>query len=199
MEASGALPYSLIGALLLDMERTGNIAFENKLVVVKSTRTDNPVTAYLLEKISASPRPRKTGYWLTALSVSKSKIKRGLLDCLASKREVRLVDRKFLFFKWKKAYLQSGNSAAGLVNDIRRMTMSPVESVDDIYLLSMVEASKLLSRIFPDRHQRKSAREKIKQLKAGNQVPESVKQAIQAAAAVASSIAVSAAVSGASR
>ena len=197
MEASSALEYGLTGAIFLEMERAGNISFENKLVVLKSARTSHPVMAFVAEKISASAKPRKMGYWLNSLSLSKAKIKRGLLESLVARREVRLVDKHFLFFRWKKAYLQSGNSAASLVNDIRRLVLKPVETVDDIYLLTMVDATKLLSRIFPDRHQRKNAREKIKQLKSGNQVPEAVKQAIQAAAVVASTVAINAAVSGA--
>lgn len=199
MEASSALQYSLTGALFLEMERAGNISFEDKLIRLKSTRTDSPVVAYLIEKLSASSKPRRIGYWLTALSISKPKVKRGLLDALEAKREVRLADRKFLFFKWKKVYLQSGNSSSSLVHDIRRMIMKPADSVDDIYFLSMVEASKLLSRIFPDRHQRKNARDKIKQLKTGSQVPEAVRMAIQTAAAIAASVTVNTALSAAAR
>ncbi len=195
MAQSGSLDLSLRGALILDLELAGAIRLEDKLVVPQKSAVQGEPAAYLLEKIRSSAKIRKVSHWLNSFSVSRKLIRQEIIKSLIEKKELRLVEKHFLFFRWKVPARQSGNSTPWIINDIKNTIMKPGDSREDLYLVTLIESAQLLPKIYKDRAAVKEAKRRLKLIKAGNQVPEAVKQAIQAAAMVATSVAVSAAVS----
>jgi len=198
LSTHGTLNLILLGASFLDMELNGQVKLDGKLVILQSGKPKDEANAYLYEKISAASRPRRIGYWLSAMSVSKRKLRNHLLNSLVAKREIRMVEKSFLFFRWRVPYLQTGSSLQKLVVRIRLKISGPIDLTKDIYLLSMLEPAWLLKRIFPDRTQWRNARQRIKQLKAGV-IPDSVRQAVQTASSVAASVAIHAAIASSAR
>ena len=194
---SGARDYALLGALLIEMELAGYLKFEGNRITGQPARTHSPTYDYLLGKILASGKSRKMGYWLNTPGISKSRIRKSVLQSLITKKEVRMQVKHFLFFSWKVPGLQSGYSATRLAGDLRRIVHRIPDESEDILLLTLLEPAQLLRRIFPDRKQHKIVREKIKSLQTGSQVPEAVRNAIRSAAAV--TVAVSAGVAAAAR
>lgn len=197
VSASGARDYSLLGALLIEMEQNGFLDFNGDRIAGQPARTPSALYDYLLGKVLASGKPRKISYWLSTPGISKSRIRKSVLQSLVSKQEVRMVDRHFLFFSWKTPFLQSGSSASRLTGELKRMVYKLPDQTEDILLLALLEPAQLLPKVYPDRKQRKIVREKIKTLQTGNLVPEAVRMAIRNAAAV--SVALSAGVAAAAR
>jgi len=195
MAQSGSLDLSLRGALILELELAGAVSLEEKLIVPKKAAAIGEPAGYLLDKIRASAKIRSVRHWLNSFSISRKLIRQEIIQSLIGKKELRLVEKHFLFFRWKVPFRQSGNSATRIINDIKNTIMKPGDSREDLYLVTLVESAQLLPRIYTDRAGVKEAKRRLKLIKAGNQVPEAVKQAIQAAAMVATSVAISAAVS----
>lgn len=195
MAQSGSLDLSLRGALILDLELAGAIRLDNKLVVPDKGIAPGEPAGYFLGKIRASSKIRQVRHWLNSFSVSRKLIRQEIIRSLIEKKELRLVEKHFLFFRWKVPFRQSGNSAYRIINDIKNTIMNPGDSREDLYLVTLIESAQLLPKIYKDRAGVKEAKRRLKLIKTGNQVPETVKQAIQAAAMVATSVAISAAVS----
>jgi hypothetical protein len=198
LSTHGTLDLNLLGASILDMELSGLVKLDGKLVILQSGNPKDEANAYLYEKLAAASRPRRIGYWLSTMSVSKGKLRNHLLNSLVARREVRMVEKSFLFFRWRLPYLQTGNSVQKLVGRIRLKINGPIDMPEDIYLISMLEPARLLKRIFPDRALRRNASQRIRQLKAGA-VSEAVRQAVQAASAVAASVAIQAVIASSAR
>ena len=110
LSTHGTLDLNLLGASILDMELSGLVKLDGKLVIVQSGNPKDEANAYLYEKLTAVSRPRRIGYWLSTISVSKRKLRNHLLTSLVARREIRMVEKSFLFFRWRVPYLQTGNS-----------------------------------------------------------------------------------------
>lgn len=195
--SSGARDYSLLGALLIEMEQAGYLKFDGTRVIGQPGRTHSLAYDYLLERILATGKSRKIQYWLSTPGISKSKIRKSVLQSLVTKKEVRMEEKHFLFFSWKVPCLQAGNSARRLSGDLRRIVRKVPDETGEILLLTLLEPAQLIRRVFPDRKQHKMVREKIKALQTGNLVPEALRHVLRSAAAV--TVAVSAGVAAAAR
>jgi len=178
------IDYSLVGAVLLEMTLSRHLAFVNNRVEILAERSDTVLYTYMLERMARSPRPRKIGHWLEPFTISKKRILAELYQSLVHKKEIRLEDRHFLFFKWKKPFLAPGNHAYNLINEIKNLIYQTCERPEDIFLLTLLEPGGLLRRIYPERGMRNQARQKIRQFLEKNQSSESVIQAVQTAKAI---------------
>jgi hypothetical protein len=192
------IDYALVGAVLLELTLTRNVVISNKRVEVINNKSNSELHSYVLERISRSPHPRKIRYWMDPFTLSKKRIRTALYQSLAVKHEIRLEDRKFLFFKWKKPFLAGGNHVYNLVDQIKSHILQKPENPEDIYLLLLLEPAELLKRIYPERSMRKSARVKISQFLEKNQSSETVIQALETIKAIKAAIAARRAVAAAS-
>jgi hypothetical protein len=99
---------------------------------------------------------------LSRWGFSGRKIRALVYQSLAAKGEIKLVERKFLFFRWKIPVLMPKNHAYNIINSIKSMVVRGPGVPEEIYMLSLLEPAELLRRIYPDRGLRKQARLKIK-------------------------------------
>ncbi len=186
-----AMNYLLSGAMLLELYKNGNIKFENKRVILISTKTADDTHRFLLDKISAVKTPKKISTWITKFNFSNKKIYQGVQNELLDKRIIRMKPRHFLFFKWKSPVIQNKSMVFHLVDHIKDMIFRGTSEEEELILLSFIRPGKLHFRLYNDRHKRREADKKLKNILIDNPVSKSVEEAIQAAQAVAASIAVS--------
>ncbi len=186
--SSQDLDFTLLGATFLELTLSRNVDIKDKRIELISGKTSSPLYAYLLEKLAKSTRPRKISRWLSSVSISKRKVRAGIYDSLVQKREIKLEDRHFLFFNWKKPFLMPGNHVFYLIDKIKTTISQGPGFPEDIYLLALLEPARLLRRIYPERTMRKQARLKIKGFQSGNQVSQAMRQAIETAGAVRTSV-----------
>lgn len=109
---------------------------------------------------------------------------------LIDKRMIRMENKGFLFFKWKKPVLIKKQEVYSLVNEIERNVFGNPTSEEEIMLLSLLKPAGLLKRIFPDKDKLKRAKKRLDKLTVENQISIAVSDAISAAQAVAASVAV---------
>jgi len=158
-----ALDFCMIGALLLEMNQSGSISIQNNRVEPVKETAVNPLHAYLLEKIKKGGRPRKIGHWLEPFVLSGKKIKAELYRSLSEKRQIRLEDKKFLFFTWKKPFLSPSNQTWRLIDNLKNLMYKEPEKPEDLLLAALLEPAELWRRAFDEWRKRRDARRKIRQ------------------------------------
>jgi len=119
--SSQALDFTLVGAALLEMTLARNIILKDKRVEVISEKSNSSLHRYILERLTRSSRSRKLRHWFEPFSISNRKVRSILYDLLIQKKEIRLENRRFLNFTWKKPYLGPGNHACNLVDKIKSL------------------------------------------------------------------------------
>lgn len=184
-----AMDYCLLGMLFLELYQEGNIKFENKRIVVLHTKSDNKIHRFILEKLSKSKKPLRIAHWINKFYFSLKHIRKMVQTELMERRLIKMNQKRFLFFTWKKPYIQNKQFVFKLVSEIENRIFARPETKEEIFLLTFVKPAGLLRRIFPQRDKRKLANKRIIRLMKENQGSTAVADAISAAKAVISSVA----------
>jgi len=184
-----SMNYVLPGAIMLELFMNGNIVFENKRIIVKNGKAENELHHLLLEKLNTQKKPQKISRWLNKFSYSQKKIRKQLQKNLTRKGIIRMEEKSFLFFRWKKPVLTKKQVVYHLRGEIENQIFKGKADENEIMLLSMLQTTGLMRRIFPDKQKRKKARLQLKKMMVENQVSAEVTEAIKAVQAVAVSVA----------
>lgn len=190
-----AMDYILVGSLFMELYKKGNIIFEEKRIIVKNYKSDIPIHAFMLDKLSSSKKPLKISRWINKFYYSLKHIRRDVRNELVKKRMIVMQQKRFLFFRWKSPKISNKQIVYHLLREIENHVFGNQASEDDLILLSFIQPAGLLKRIFPDKAKRKRAKHKLKQMMLDNEVSGAVADAISAAQAVAASVAATSAAS----
>jgi len=191
---SQAMGYLLTGAILLELYQNENIYIKNKRVFVCNPYSKNRLHLFAIHKLKSNKKPRKVAGCVNRLKFSMRHIRQAVQDNLVRKRVIRLEQKQFLFFRWKKPVLSDKSSLDHLISEIKEMVAAEKAPGDKIVLLSLLQHGGLLRRLYPDRTARKHAKKQLTKMMVNNDVSNAAAQAITAAQAVAASVAVSAVV-----
>ena len=186
--AQSALNYILIGAVLLELSMDKKIEFVNKKIVVKNSKSSNPLHQFLLKKLAKSKRELKISIWISKLTFSAKHIKREVRNELLKKRVIRVVQKRFIFFSWQQPEILNFQLLYKLLAKIDSEVFKGTKNPEDLVLLSLIIPAGLLKRIFPEKEKRKRAKQKLNVLLNKNQLSLAVKNAIAASNAVLISI-----------
>ncbi|WP_340113817.1 GOLPH3/VPS74 family protein [Maribellus mangrovi] len=189
--------YVLNGTLLMELYLDKKIKFDEKRIVVLSSKSDNQLHRFILEKLSESNTPRKIGRWINKLNYSQKYIRSEVQNELVKKRLIRLEPKRFLFFSWKKPFITNKQLMYSLIDDIDKQIFNGTSVEEELIFLSFLKPGGFLNRLYRDGKKRKLARARLKEMMVENRVSGAVADAITAARAVAASVAVTAATSSA--
>jgi hypothetical protein len=192
MSSSNAMRYVLAGALIFELIPSQNIRMENKKIYLLNSRSKDPLHLLVLEKLVKHKNQMKISSMITKLSFSAATVRRSLQDSLVRKRLIRMEEKRFLFFRWKKPVLTNKQVVHRLQDDIKNWISRGTSGEEEIMLLSLLQPAGLMKSIFPDRNKRKAAGKELKKLTSESQLSESVSAAIAAANAVAAAVSVAA-------
>ncbi len=184
-----AMDYVLLGSLFMELYLQNKIRIEQKHISVLSLKTDNELHRFLLEKMSRSEKPRRISYWINKLYFSLKHIRGEVRQSLAKKRLIRLAEKRFLFFRWKKPVISNPMVVTKLVHEVQDLVMKGTRDERELILLSFIVPCGLHNRLFSTREKRKEAKRRLKEMMASNAVSAAVQDAISAANAVAASVA----------
>lgn len=184
-----SMDYILLGSLFLELFQSKSIRFENKRIEVINGRSDNSLHQFLLDKLSTSSKPLKISRWINKFHFSMKYIRGEVQKQMVDKNIIRMENKSFLFFKWKKPVLIKKQEVYSLVNEIERNVFGNPTSEEEIMLLSLLKPAGLLKRIFPEKDKLKQAKKRLKKLTVENQISIAVSDAISATQAVAASVA----------
>jgi hypothetical protein len=190
-----AMDYIILGSLFLELYQAKNIGFENKRIFVLTVKTKNRLHQFLLEKLNKSQKPLKISRWINKLHFSMKSIRQEVQQGLIDERIIKMEQKRFLFFKWKKPAIINKQIVFQLTGELKSQISKGTTVEDELLLLSFIKPGGLLKRLFPEKQKRKQAQQRLKQMMVENQLSAAVADAISAANAVTASIAVSAAVS----
>ena len=182
--SSQSLDFCLIGATILEMELSGTISIIDKRVKVNREISSTPQFNYLLEKMVKANNPRKIGHWLDAFVISKKRVRNELYQSLIQKREIKLEDKSFLFFTWKKPWLTSSNHTWNLINSIKSHGYQNSDDLYDLYLSALLEPAELWGRIYPEWSMRRSAKQKVREYLKKSHPEEKIAHAAESVKAV---------------
>ncbi len=182
--SSPAMDLVLTGAVMLELAMAGHIRIADKRIEVIDRSAGSPAQTYLLDKMAGSPQPRKIQYWLNSLRISMKKIRAVVYQSLVEQRQIRLEERRFLFFRWQKPFLNPGNHASQVIDKVKRLINQPSQESEETFLLLLLEPAQLIRRIYPDRTMRKAARMKIRQFRDHNLSSQAVQQATDVSKAI---------------
>jgi hypothetical protein len=182
--SSQTLDICLTGALLLELDFAGYVTIREKRADPVKEISSNPLYAFILGKMGKSTRPRKIGYWLNPFILSGKRIRNELYRSLAEKRQIRLEDRHFLFFTWKKPKLLPSNHTWRLIGQLKNLMFQDPGKPEDLYLAAMLEPAEMWKRIFSEWSRRREARRKIREFMDKPQSSEVMQHATETAKTV---------------
>ncbi|SEU01635.1 Golgi phosphoprotein 3 (GPP34) [Draconibacterium orientale] len=195
--AASAMHFVVIGTLLMDLYLQKKIKFEGKRVIVLSTKSDNELHRFVLDKMSRAKSPKKISTWISKLNYSQKYIRSEVQKGLVAKRLIRLEEKQFLFFKWKKPVVLNKQVMYRMIAEIDKQIFKGTTAEEELIFLSFLEPAAMLRLVYQDRRKRKQARARLKQMSINNRVSGAVADAIAASQAIAASVAASAAASAA--
>jgi len=183
----------LFGAILVDLSMEGKIEFKDKKVSAKSPYSKiSNAHNLLLSKIAQSKRKKRIKTWISGLAWKSQKYRHLILHDLAMKGKIRIEEKRFLIFPYKRAYLIDRRGQQMIREEILEAIMNRQALNSDLLaILGLVDACKIHKVLTKDKKTLKLVKQNIKGLVGEDVLAAEVHQVIQEmqAAAVAVSVA----------
>lgn len=183
-----SMDYCLLSMLLLELFRLKKIRFVKKRVEVIDAQSENDLHRFLLQKMSKAKRNLRISTWINKFYFSFKFIRKAIQQQLAEQKLIKLVPKKFLFFRWLKPHLLNKEVVIRIIREIDAIAMGNITKEEDIYLLTFIKPAGLLRRVFPDREKRKHARKRINSIMRQQQPSIAIADAVSASKAVIASL-----------
>lgn len=184
--------YGLTGAILLDLCFDERIGFENGRITPESGNTTaDPVKGEVLQMITESARPRKTGYWVRNLALRYTRYMNQIVAGLVDKRLVRIEETKVLgIIPWSRTYLTESLTREKLIRKLRNDILVYRGDINESSVLAgLIEACRMWHILSTDRDELKMIRSQIKRIIKDTPVSDAVGQTIrQVQAAIIASV-----------
>ena len=182
MAASVALPYSLAGAIIVELIEAGFVRIEGQdLVAAPGGSARDELLDDILGMIRSSKRTRSLNHWVGKIGRSGGKIKEKLLARLVDRRILGREEHRLLWLFPTKRYPQiDPRSEYGIRERIRsaiRGTTRPEERT--AALISLVLAGDLIGEIF-EKGERRDAKRRAKEIAKSQPVGSAVARAVEA-------------------
>lgn len=166
MSASTAISISLTGAVFVDLLNKNVLSIENNLLRLKNpTVQKDEIYEFFLKPIREREKGRKLRNWFSWFHARGRKVRKVFIRSLTHKNILRVEEKRFLFIPYQKVYLMDRNLVESIRLELEDFLLGKTEPNDNMVVLSLLaEKTGLLSRIFPERTQRKIAAKNLKKL-----------------------------------
>ena len=180
MNASAALGITLSGSVFVELLKKDLISTENGVAhLVNPTFQDDEIHEFFLNPIRLREKDRKIRNWISVFNARNRKIQKMFVRSLVRKNVLRIEEKRFLFIPYNKVYLMDRELVESIRKDVEITLQGRTNPPDESTILAMMVAkTNLLSRIFPERSQRKEATRNLKKLPE-TQISKAVQEAIQ--------------------
>lgn len=177
--------YVLAGAVIFSLLEDGKITLEEKKIRIKNNTGLNPLQEVAIQRMSRFSHPVSVSRWVNRLSWAGRNFRSIIKNSLKDKRLIGIEHKQFLFFKWEKVFLTDRIKVTGMIIEIENQINASVKKPEELHLQSLLNASGLLKRMFPDKEKRKNIKAKLKQTETDNVVAKAVADAIRVSKAAA--------------
>jgi hypothetical protein len=180
LNASAALAMTLTGSVFVELMNKGLVSIDNGVVhLVNPTFQNDEVHEFFLNRIRLRGKDRKLRNWISYFNVRGRKIQKLFIRSLVRKNILRTEEKRILFIPYEKVFLMDRDLVENIRKEIETTLLGKGAPIDDSFILAiMAGKSNLLSRIFPERAQRKEASKFLKNLPE-TPVSKAVQEAIQ--------------------
>jgi hypothetical protein len=176
------LNYGVIGSLLQDMLLEKIFEIQNDRIVPKGLKHhENPIYSEIETKIRSSEKPRKIHYWVAKLAKKSKSYKWMILNELASKRVVRIEQKKFLsIIPYRRCYLVDIKNRNNLIMQLKIKALSK-KTLDEEskVLLSFIEVCSLRKVLSTDRSEQRILRNELRMMVKENPIARAVETVIK--------------------
>lgn len=158
--------YGIIGAILLEMCLEERAVIDDGKLIMKNTKTHDPIVLEISEIIQRESKPRGIKHWVSKLARKSGKYRWAIMTELEKKRLVRIEHKKFLgFIPYKKSYLSDSRVRDGLIRELKEIVLFGKEmSRENLVILGLVEACKMHTVITSDKAELKTVKKELKTL-----------------------------------
>ena len=180
LNSSAALAMTLTGSVFFELMNKGLVSIENGVVhLLNPTSQSDEVYDFFLNRIKLHGKDRKLRRWISYFNVRGRKIQKHFIRSLVRKQVLRTEEKRILFIPYEKVFLMDRDLVESIRKEVETILLGKGEQTDASLILAMMVAkSNLLSRIFPERTQRKEANRYMKNLPE-TPVSKAVQEAIQ--------------------
>ena len=180
LNASGALAMTLTGSVFVELMNKGLVSIENGVVhLVNPIPQNDEVYDFFLNRIKLHGKDRKLRRWISYFNVRGRKIQKHFIRSLVLKNVLRTEEKRILFIPYEKVFLMDRDLVENIRKEVVTTLLGKIQQTDESIILAiMVGKTNILSRIFPERAQRKEASQYLKNLPE-TPVSKAVQEAIQ--------------------
>ena len=161
--AATGLAFGLAGAVLMELAARESIKVEGKNLVVTNPRdTGDAILDECLGVLRGAAKTQTVQSWVSQLGDRKS-IQQGYLDRLVEKHILRREGHRILWV-FPSTRFPASNPLEELEVRKRLRAIALTENAPDLptlHLVSLVQACELLGEVFPDRDERKKAKNRF--------------------------------------
>ncbi|NNJ72779.1 MAG: GPP34 family phosphoprotein, partial [Enterobacterales bacterium] len=179
--ASGALPYGLAGALILELYLLEKIDFrDQKVKVINSGKTDNDLLNEVLALLSSSSKRRDTKHWVQKVTSKVKKIQERLAHQLVAKKVLSKQEHSFM---WLINYNRYPTDDEQPEKDVRSHVKDVVlrrkeANLEDVALVSLIKACELINEVF-DKSERDKAKKRIESMSKNLKIGAAISQTME--------------------
>ncbi len=168
------------GSILMDLLLEKTIEIADKKVAAKSYETNmSEAHRFALGKINDAKKPKKIKTWISKLSYSK-KYRNSILWDLEKRGYIRVEDKEFLFFSYKKPRLVNKKAREDLINELRSKVLSREEiDGETSSILGLIQACSMRKLLSEDKEEQKAIKLALKEIMKGDSISKGVDTAIQ--------------------
>ena len=196
--AQNYMGYGIAGAMLLELAALKKIIIEDKKVkLVDRKMTGDKQLDYLMDLLIKAGKPLRVKGLVSKLQMKTKTIRKPLVEGLVKKRYLRAEEKRFLFIKYYQYPSANISYRHNLEEYFRRLVLRniPPEDPDIPLLIGLAGACRFAMRFFRNRHERKLAAKRIKEIIKDSPVDKAIDETIKAVqAAIIATIATSAVV-----
>ncbi len=178
--SSSALGMTLTGSVFVELMKKELISIEKGMVRLINPAVQNDVIhEFFLRKIREHRKPRKTRAWISHFNARNRKIQKLFIHELVLQNVLRTEEKRILFIPYEKVYLVNHTLVDNIRKDVENVALNKGNADEELTVLAlMASKTNLLSRIFPERAQRKEASRNLKKLPE-MEISKAVQEAIQ--------------------
>ncbi len=171
----------MVGAILLDLAMDEKINIEGNMLITKGSRTDlSAVHHQILKKMADAWKPKKIRAWVSKFSHQGKKWRHPMMNVMQDKRLVKMEDKKFLVFPYKKAILTGTKERRDLAKHLHDIVTHSREIGDETAsLLGLIHACGMHRVISKDRSELKQIRKKLKDILRNEPIAQGVDKVIR--------------------
>ncbi len=173
--ASMSIEYGLAGAVIMELALLEKVEVRNKkLVLVERSHTGDDILDQAMNLLRDSAKERDIAYWINRFT-SKMKIKPSVLQRLVKQGILKYEEHKILgLFDSPHYPTRNPDEEKQIREQIRRLVLRrDVAEARTPALMGLVKACGLTNEIFT-RQERKEAKQRIKEIMAGDQIAKAV-------------------------